>query len=664
MIYSAKHRQSVLEYLLNLLPEAVVFLAVLWIILFGNLIPSDMGLVQLALAGAISLLVGAVVHELSHFVVGILAGRDVRRILIGSGRTLFTFRVVNTRVQVCAYLLDGGSVTFSSLDQPSRGGLITAIAAGPAANLVMGVVALPAYQGAGWVGVFALLNILLGITNLIPARFSAGGQDSLTDGMQILRLLRGRTMNAAYFEGDESAPDAKAANIGALEEARDAGSEDITEVHILAALNRDPEIRRVLSPARVQDIVRTAGPESSDAIRPVRTATADAIEKTAFHVARDAGVSQPNAAHIALAMMTVPSAVATRLKEAGVSEAALREIAAARARSAEAAEPGASTVADLPLERWGTAADRPLELAFRIAVADHAEDTGTQHIVVAILDQRTSRAGLALDRLGFVVTRNAKAVPQRDPPARTPPLSPQAQTAIAGALLRTGPTYAAGSGELCLGVADQGRGMGGLLFLEADVTSEKLITALRALPREQSDPVGYTPSMRRMWELRASARLGAGRYADSLADFRVLESHAPNEEALAISRNNVAWAALLTGDPTLRAEALEKSAAALAFKPDQRAFQGTHAFAQLETGSVTEAAEALEKVVVEHPRPRDRALDLCLLAICRARLGDHEAARRRLDEAEGIDPRCTLLGRGRREVESSTASSAPASAPA
>ena len=664
MIYSARHRQSVLEYLLNVLPEVAVLLVAFWIIVFGDLIPAGMGLVQLAVAGAISLFAGAVVHELAHFAVGILAGREVRTILIGSGRTLFTFRIVNTRVQVCAYLLDGGAVMFSSLDQPSRGGLIAAISAGPASNLVLGLVALPAYHSAGWVGEFALLNIVVGITNLIPARFSTRGQDTVTDGMQIVRLLRGRTMNTAYFEGAESAPDAKAANIAALEEARDAGSDEVSEVHLLAALNRDPEIRRVLSPAHVEEIIRTPGPESSDAVRPVRTATAEAIEKAAFHIARDAGASEPNAAHLALALMSVPSPVATRLHDAGVSEAALRVIAAARARSPEAAASHTSLIPDLPLERWGTAADRPLELAFRIAVADHADDTGTQHLLVAMADQRTSRAGLALDRLGFAVTRNAKAVPRREPPARTPPLSPQAQTAIAGALLRTGPTYATGTGELCLGVADQGRGMGALMFQEADVTTERLIAALRALPREQSDPIGYTPSMRRMWELRASARLGAGRYAEALADFRVLESHAPNDEALAISRNNVAWTALLTGDPALRGEALEKSGAALAFKPDQRSFQGTHAFAQLENGSVSEAAEALEKVVVDHPRPRDRALDLCLLAICRARLGDQEAARRRVAEAEAIDSKCTLLARAHRELEVATAGVTAASAPA
>jgi predicted Zn-dependent protease len=192
--------------------------------------------------------------------------------------------------------------------------------------------------------------------------------------------------------------------------------------------------------------------------------------------------------------------------------------------------------------------------------------------------------------------------------------------------------------------------MGGLLFSRADVSCDALVASLRALPREQSDPVGFTPSMRRMWELRASARLGAGRYADSLADFRMLEKNASNDDTLAISRNNVAYTALMTGDPALRQEALGKARTAVEFKPDQRSFQGTYAFALLETGSPAEAAEILDKVAVDHPRPRDRALDLCLLAICRARLGDTEAARRHVVAAEAADSRCTLLARARAEI--------------
>jgi predicted Zn-dependent protease len=156
--------------------------------------------------------------------------------------------------------------------------------------------------------------------------------------------------------------------------------------------------------------------------------------------------------------------------------------------------------------------------------------------------------------------------------------------------------------------------------------------------------------MRRLWELRASSRFGAGRYAESRADFLVLEQTAPTDAIRAINQNNVAWVSLMSGDALLRADALERSRAALAVNPDQRAFQGTYAFALLETGATEAAAEVLEKVVVDHPRPRDRALTLCLLGMARARLHDTQAALVHIQAAESADPRCALLDRARTEV--------------
>ena len=651
MIYSARHRQSLFESFLNLLPSVGSVLLGLWIAFTGSFIPPATGPVELAAWVVASLIFATVVHELAHLVTGMLAGRQVRKILIGSGGTIFTTRLGPTRIQVCSNLLGGGAVMVSALDDPSRGGLVAAIAAGPTVNLLAGFVALAGLNaGPPWLGTFALLNLLLGVTNFIPSRFSARGQESVTDGLQILRLLRGRPLRTTFFEGDEMAPDAQRAGIGAIEEARDAGSDEVTEVHLLAALNSDADIRALLAPAAVDELIRWRGPADSDDHHPVRTPVTDAISKVSFQVARDAGISRPNAACLCLALMAVPSPVATRLKDAGVSETALGRLAQARAEPAQGFQPEGSLLPDLPLERWGSAADRALEMAFRIATADRAEETGTQHVLAALAHDLHSRAGRALWQLGFALTRNGKLVARRDPPSAPPPLSPQAQTALAGALLRTGPTYPTGTGELCLGVADQGRGMGGLLFVQADVTSDALVAALRSLPREQSDPVGYTASIRKMWELRAGARLGAGRFADSLADFRVLEQHATTDEMLAISRNNIAYTALLTGDPALRAEALEKSKAALAFRPDQRSFRGTHAFALLENGSIAEAAEILQDVAIDHPRPRDRALDLCLLAVCRARLGDVDAAKRHVAAAEEADPRCMLLDRARAEL--------------
>ena len=653
MIYSSYHRQSLLESALGLVPTLLVVVAGGWIGFTGVLIPLGFHPIELVLWGLVSLVVGTVIHESAHLVVGLLAGRQVRKIRIGGGSTIFSVRLGGIRVQICANLLDGGAVMLSALDDPSRGGLIAAIAAGPAINIVAGLYAWAASSGGSIaLGTFALVNLVLGVTNFIPVRVTARDRDVLTDGMHIWRLLSGKPLTAAFFEGEEMSADARRATIGALEEARDAGADEVQDVHLLAALDHDPEIHRLLAPASITDLVTWPGSSDAADALPLRSELLDRVEKVAFQIARDAGFTRPNAAFVCLALMAMPSRVATRLKEGGVSEAALRQLAQARAETSADSTTAVPIFPDLALERWGSAADRPLELAYRIATADRAEHTGTQHLVAALASDVNSRAGAALWRMGFAIARNDKLIPQTSPTVSPPPLSPQAQGAIAGALLRTGPTYPAGTGELSLGVCDQGLGMGGLLFAHTDVSPDSLVAALRKLPREQSDPVGFTPSMRRMWELRASARLGAGRYADSLSDFRVLEKNATSEENLAISRNNVAYTALMSGDPALRAEALEKAKAAVDFKPDQRAFQGTYAFALMEGGFPARAAEILEKVVVDHPRPRDRALDLCLLAICRARLGDPAAARGHAAAAEAADPRCVLLPRAREEIGS------------
>ena len=123
----------------------------------------------------------------------------------------------------------------------------------------------------------------------------------------------------------------------------------------------------------------------------------------------------------------------------------------------------------------------------------------------------------------------------------------------------------------------------------------------------------------------------------------------------ALDRNNIAWASLMSADPTLRAEALELSRAAVAFEPERLAFKGTLAFALMENGSAAEAAALLEPVASSHPRPRDRALDLCLLTICNTRLHDPEAAAKNLRAAEVADPRCPLLERARSEIAQSAA---------
>lgn len=135
----------------------------------------------------------------------------------------------------------------------------------------------------------------------------------------------------------------------------------------------------------------------------------------------------------------------------------------------------------------------------------------------------------------------------------------------------------------------------------------------------------------------------------------VLEQTATTDAMRAADRNGVAWAALMSGEQSLRAEALELARAAHDLEPDRAAYAGTYAFALLENGSPREAAALLDPIAPSHPRPRDRASDLCLLAICRARLHEPDVAAQHLQAAEAADPRCSLLERARAEIAQSTA---------
>ena len=134
-------------------------------------------------------------------------------------------------------------------------------------------------------------------------------------------------------------------------------------------------------------------------------------------------------------------------------------------------------------------------------------------------------------------------------------------------------------------------------------------------------------------------------------DFIAAERVVATDEQRALCRNNAAWCALMSGEPTLSAQALELARAAIAMQPDRPAFIGTYAFALLENGSPAEAATLLEPVAATHPRPRDRASDLSILAMCHTRLDKREAAAADLRAARDADPKCTLLERAQAEFD-------------
>ena len=659
MSYSAVHKPSLVGKLGSLIGSGAAVVVIWWLLFVGFRNARTPEALFWVTAGLIvSFAIAVCVHEAGHLVVGLALGEPVRKIRIGSGPTLLGTRLGGIVIQICANPLSGGAVSFSGLDSTSRGRRIATLIAGPGGNLLAAAYAFGfAHFGAAWLGTFGVANVVLFIAGAMPSTSVQGGRAQPSDGLQLFTLLFRPPARSAYFEGAEMTASAQAVLIHALEDAQIAGALEVTDDHLLRALNRDAALGELFATVNLSSRLPPGGtPESSDSHTPSWSAISHAILEMAFRKARDMGRLKPNAAGICLGLLAVECPASRLLKDAGITEGAVTKLAVIRNDAQDGARGPAVINPDMPLERWGTAADKPLALAYRIAAADGSQMVGTQHIVAALNADPESRSARVLARLGFVLVRREGkptfGVDVKD--EATPLLSPQAVTAIAGALQRTGLSYPCGSIELCLGILDQGAGIGAQILASAGVTVAAIEKTLRLVPRDQSDLAGCTTASWPMWQIRASARMGAGRWVEARDDFLVAERVVSTNEQRALCRNNAAWASLMSGDATLHAPALELSRAALAVQPERPAFIGTYAFALLENGSPSEAAALLEPVAAKHPRPRDRASDLCLLAICQARLQQQDAAARNLQAAREADPKCALIGRAEAELAGAT----------
>jgi hypothetical protein len=666
--YSGLHKPPLLGRLASLAGSAIALVIIWWFTYTGlQHVSTPGGLLWLAVGLVVSLAIGIVLHEAGHLIVGLAVGQPARKIRIGSGSTLISFHLRGLIVQICTNPLGGGAVYFSGVDAPSSRTIrLASLAAGPAMNLLAAAYGFGLDQlGAKWLGVFGVANLVLLVTSVLPATTMEGGHQHVSDGMQILRLLMRPPHPRSYFEGAVMTGDAQAVLVRALEDAEIAGAPEVTDDHLLRALNRDPAVAALFATIDLDRRLPPGGTPETDWQVPSWSAIAHNVIEAGFRKGRDLGLTKPNAACICLGLLAVDCPSGQLLKEAGLSEEDVRRLATTPTADQQDAS-GASVISpDLPLERWGTAADKALAFAHKVAMADGAALVGTQHLVAALVADPQSRSARALAKTGFILMRRDEKPASVPGPTTVviPMLSPQAAAAIAGALWRTGPSYPAGTGELCLGIIDQDAGIGGSLLAGAGVTAGAMTSALRLVPRENSEPAGCTAASHRMWELRASARIGAGRWMDARADFLAALKAATNDAQRAVDSNNTAWVSLLSDDPALRAEALELSRTAIAFKPDMPAFIGTHAFALLENGSPAEAAALLEPIAATTPRPRDRASQLCILAICHARLNNADAAVKNLEAAREADARNVLLTRAQAEVEKAGAGSpaAPAS---
>ena len=305
-------------------------------------------------------------------------------------------------------------------------------------------------------------------------------------------------------------------------------------------------------------------------------------------------------------------------------------------------------IEDLPLDLWTASADRAVTAAMEIAERHRAEHIGTEHLLAGVLQDPQSLGARTLVDLGFSPER---LIPALAPGAATAPpqWSPTAVAALVYALLIAKPESGVGTGELCLGVlgtrTDAGS-TGRTLLAEADITLNGFGDAL-GLPLHREVMVGCTRASHVLWAQRAGALLRARRYAEARSDYLAMIDHSPDPRRRAISLNNAAWAALMSGHREWTEEALKEVQEASEAEPDLAEFQGTLAFALVETGKPREALAALDGIDDTSREPRGRALHLCLRALAEARLGNIEQSTRHVHEAEMLDPAGELLSRAR-----------------
>lgn len=655
MNYSASRRPTLLAGAAQILRHLFTFALLIPMEVITIREAAELNSRLLILAGQAGLIAAMIaIHELGHLAVGYLAGEPVKKIRVGSGWTVLGGRIGSLQVQLCLNPLGGGAVYFGSVGRPPVPQRVATLAAAPLLNLLVAVLAGAWYATAGgdWVAAFGLANGI-GFLNLLPVTVKAGNRLQASDGMQILDLLGRGPGPSVDFEGGHLSADARDALMRAADDARIAGAAEISDEDILRGLRQDAGLGALLGQAGVNVAPRRVAIDS-DLSRPALSSQARAALEAGLHAARDLGLQRANAAALCLGLLAIDCPSGALLKQAGVDGEGLRRLAMQPAENPEDRLREKVISADLPLERWGTAADRILAYAFREAEREGAEAVGTHHLLAALVADPDTRAARALARIGFglQVTPQVRAEPAV-PFRRT--LTPQTGLALAGALWRTGTSSYAGTGELLLGLVDHPSGVAAQLLHSAGVNQGSVWKALRSTSPEPSGPAGCTPFARQMWSLRAGARLGAARFLEARADFQEALQAADTPLLKAMSQNNIAWASLMADEPGLRAEALELATAAYSFNPSQPAYAGTYAHALLANGDPARARELLDRVIPTQARPRDRALNLCLLAMCQAQLGQPEEARQSLARATELNPDCQLFERAagslRREVE-------------
>jgi len=130
----------------------------------------------------------------------------------------------------------------------------------------------------------------------------------------------------------------------------------------------------------------------------------------------------------------------------------------------------------------------------------------------------------------------------------------------------------------------------------------------------------------------------------------LLQIHKTENAISATLRNNLAWADLLIGSPTLLAEADEMSAAALSLMPWEAYIQSTRGTVLAILGKPDEAMQLLRKSIKVADQRSSRSSIFCAMAIAMHRQGDRKAAEKFIKRARRLYPKCELLGHAKEEL--------------
>lgn len=309
----------------------------------------------------------------------------------------------------------------------------------------------------------------------------------------------------------------------------------------------------------------------------------------------------------------------------------------------------------LALENLSVTAESALMASAREASDFGAKFFGSEYVLLGILAQSGSLGARVLSELG-VTSEAVRARLTRAPAAQAgaaAPMTDGLRIELRKTFLGLQTGVAVDTSALVQAVR-AGGGLGGAI-LGSRATKQQLDQAIASMRTSElsEEPIGrFTKPLLPLWNERAVSRIWAGRYEDARADYSLLRANATTPLERAAYANNLAWASLLIGDPSLFAESLALAEEAVAGASDKRAFQSTLALALIENGRTREAVQILEAYGSDNEDRPGAAEVTAILAIGKWREGDRDRARTLLEHATELDPQCALIPRVKAELES------------